>query len=79
MTYIRTDGAYASYTIFQVQGQNTYGSNMTYNCALRPVITVPASSVTSTRVGTSVSTDPFYKGKIGEEAKSYVKADSIES
>ena len=79
MTYIRTDGAYASYTIFQVNQHNTSGSNMTNNCALRPVITVPASSVTSTRVGTSVSTDPFYKGKTGEEAKGYVKADSIAS
>ena len=77
INYTRADGEYASYTIFQVNGHNTSGSNSTYNCALRPVITVPASCVSNTTVGTSVETDPFYKGKTGEEAKGYVKADTI--
>lgn len=79
MTYIRADGAYASYTIFQVNQHNTSGSNSTYNCALRPVITVPASCVSSTAVGTSVETDPFYKGETGDAAHGYVRADSIAS
>ena len=79
MTYIRTDGAYATYTIFQVNQHGTTGSNSTYNCALRPVITVPASCVSSTAVGTVVETDPFYKGETGDAAHGYVKADSIAS
>ena len=40
---------------------------------------MPASCVPDTTLGASVSTDPFYKGKTGEEAKGYVKADSIAS
>lgn len=79
MAYIRTYGAYASYTLFQVNGHNTSGTNSTQNCSLRPVITVPASCVSNTKVGTSVETDQFYKGKEGEEAKGYVRADSIAS
>ena len=84
INYIKTDGVFASYTIFQITGNsttntNSSGSNYTYNCALRPVITVPASSVPNTNVGTVVKTDPFYKGKIGEEAHGYVTADSIAS
>lgn len=79
MNYVRTDGVIASNTLFQVNGYNTYGSNSTNNCSLRPVITVPASCISNTTVGTSVSTDPFYKGKTGEEAHGYVKADSIAS
>ena len=77
MTYIRTDGAYASYTIFQVNQHSTSGSNSTYNCALRPVITVPGDCVPNKTIGTVVETDPFYK--TGEEAHGYVKADSIAS
>ena len=82
INYIRTDGVFASYTIFQVTGNgetntNSSGSNSTYNCAIRPVITVPASCVPNTTVGTVVETDPFYKNETGEEAHGYVKADSI--
>ena len=38
INYIRTDGVFASYTIFQVTGNsetntNSSGSNYTYNCA----------------------------------------------
>ena len=80
ISYIRADGAYANYTLFQVNnGSKTSGSNTTYNCALRPVITVPASSVSNKTVGAIVETDPFYKGKTGEEAHGYVSADSIAS
>lgn len=80
MDYVRADGATAHfYSLFNVYGQNTSGTNGSYNCALRPVITVPASCVPDTTLGASVSTDPFYKGKTGEEAKGYVKADSIAS
>ena len=75
--YIRTDGTVTPYLIFIVNQHNTYGSNQRYNCALRPVITVPGSCVPNKTVGTVVETDPFYKGKTGEEAKGYVKADSI--
>ena len=77
ISYIRADAAYANYTVFQVSQHNTSGSNNTYNCALRPVITVPASSVSNKTIGAIVETDPFYKGKIGEEAHGYVKANSI--
>ena len=78
ISYIRADGAYANYTLFQVNnGSKTSGSNTTYNCALRPVITVPASSVSNKTVGTIVETDPFYK--TGEDKHGYVKADSIAS
>ena len=78
ISYIRADGAYANYTLFQVNnGSKTSGSNTTYNCALRPVITVPASSVSNKTVGTIVETDPFYK--IGDDKHGYVKADSIAS
>ena len=73
--YIRADGAYANHIIFRVDGHNTTGSNNTYNCALRPVITVPASSVSNKTVGTIVETDPFYK--TGDDKHGYVKANSI--
>ena len=79
MNYIRTDGVFTSYTIFTVYYHNEYGTNGTNNCALRPVITVPGSCVSNKTVGAVVETDPFYKGKTGEEAKGYVKADSIAS
>ena len=79
INYIRTDGAYTNYNLFQVNGFNTTGSNSTYNCALRPVITVSADSVPDKTIGASVNTDPFYKGKSGAEAHGYVKADSIAS
>ena len=84
INYIRTDGVFTSYTIFLVTGNgetntNSSGSNYTYNCAIRPVITVPASCVPNTTVGTVVETDPFYKGETGEEAHGYVKSDSIAS
>ena len=77
MTYIRADGEYANYTIFKIDGHNTSGSNNTYNCALRPVITVPAECVPDTTIGASVETDPF--NKTGEDTNGYVKADSIAS
>ena len=77
ISYIRADGAYANYTIFQVNQHYTSGSNSTNNCALRPVITVPASSVSNKTVGTIVETDPFYK--TGEDKHGYVSADSIAS
>ena len=79
INYIRTDGAYTNYNLFQVNGFNTTGSTYTYNCALRPVITVSADSVPDKTIGASVNTDPFYKGKSGAEAHGYVKADSIAS
>ena len=77
MRYVRTDGNYTSSEIFRAAGYNTSGKNYTQNCALRPVITVPANSVSNKEIGTEVKIDPFYKGKTGEEAKGYVKADSI--
>ena len=77
--YIRTDGNYSAYETFRTTGYNTSGTNYTQNCALRPVITVPANSVSNKEVGTEVKIDPFYKGKTGEKAKGYVKADSIAS
>ena len=62
--YVRTDGAYTTTTLFQTQNNyNTTGSNSTYNCALRPVITVSGDSIQNKTVGTTVTTDPFYKGK----------------
>ena len=79
INYIRTDGAYTYYNLFQVNGFNTTGSNSAYNCALRPVITVDGSVISNKTVGTTVTTDPFYKGKTGAEAHGYVKADSIAS
>ena len=79
MNYVRTDGVYSSYNIFQVNGFSTSGSNYTYNCALRPVVTVSEESVSNKTVGATVTTDPFYKGKTGTEAHGYVKADSIAS
>ena len=79
INYIRTDGVYTNYNLFQVNGFNTSGSNYTYNCALRPVITVDGSVISNKTVGTTVTTDPFYKGKTGAEAHGYVKADSIAS
>lgn len=77
MQYVRTDGNYAYYEKFRATGYNTSGTNYTQNCALRPVITVSANSVSNKEIGTEVKIDPFYKGKAGEEAKGYVKADSI--
>ena len=77
--YVRTDGNYTGYDLFGPSGYNTSGTNWTYNCALRPVITVPANSVSNKEIGTEVKIDPFYKGKTGEEAKGYVKEDSIAS
>lgn len=79
LNFARTDGALATIDLYNIQYTNTSGSNGSQTCALRPVITVPADCVPSTAVGTSVTTDPFYKGKIGEEAHGYVKADSIAS
>ena len=79
INYIRTDGVFTSYTIFTVYYHNTYGANSTYNCALRPVITVPGSCVSNKTIGAVVETDPFYKGETGEAANGYVKADSIAS
>ena len=77
--YVRTDGTYTT-TLFQTQNNyNTTGSNSTYNCALRPVITVSGDSIQNKTVGTTVTTDPFYKGKTGTEAHGYVKSDSIAS
>ena len=79
MNYVRTDGVYSNFNLFQVNGFNTSGSNMTTNCALRPVVTVSADCVSNKTVGATVTTDPFYKGKTGDEAHGYVKADSIAS
>ena len=79
INYIRADGEYAPYTLFQVNNHEQKGSNSTYNCALRPVITVPGSSVPNKTVGTSVETEAFHKGETGEAANGYVKADSIAS
>lgn len=80
MNYVRTDGVFTSATLFQTaKNYSTTGSNSTYNCALRPVITVSADSVPYKTIGSSVNTDPFYKGKSGAEAHGYVKADSIAS
>ena len=79
MNYVRTDGVYSSYKIFQVNGFSTSGSNYTYNCALRPVVTVSADSISNKTIGATVTTDSFYKGKTGTEAHGYVKADSIAS
>lgn len=79
-SYVRTDGVLTDfYRLFDVYGYNTYGSNGSFNCALRPVITVPASLISDKTVGAKVTTDPFYKGKTGTEAHGYVSADSIVS
>ena len=75
--YGATDGNYYNFEMFKVSGYDIYGINYTKNYALRPVITVPSNSVLNIEVGTEVKIDPFYKGKTGEEAKGYVKADSI--
>ena len=66
------------YEIFRVNNHEQKGSNSTYNCALRPVITVPGSSVANKTVGSSVETESFHKGETGEAANGYVKANSIE-
>ena len=80
MNYVRTDGVFTSAALFKTaKNYSTTGSNATYNCALRPVITVSADSVPDKTIGASVNTDPFYKGKSGAEAHGYVKADSIAS
>ena len=75
MTYIRADGEYATYTTFRIDGHNTSGTNSTNNCALRPVITVPAECVPDTTIGASIETDPF--NKTGEDTNGYVKAETI--
>ena len=75
--YVRIDGNYTDYELFKINGYGTSGANYTYNSALRPVITVSANSISNKEIGTEVKVDPFYKGKTGEEAKGYVKADSI--
>ena len=77
MTYIRADGEYATYTTFRIDGHNTSGTNSTNNCALRPVITVPAECVPDTTIGASIETDPF--NKTGEDTNGYVKAETIAS
>ena len=82
MTYIRADGGYVSYTLFRVTGngetnEDSSGTNSTQNCALRPVITVPAECVTDTTTGAVVETDPF--NKTGEDTNGYVKAETIAS
>ena len=79
MNYVRTDGVYSNCNLFQVIGFNTSGSNMTTNCALRPVVTISEDCVSNKTVGATVTTDPFYKGKTGTEAHGYVKAESIAS
>ena len=79
INYIRTDGVFTSYTLFYIYNHDTSGSNCTYNCALRPVITVPGSCVSNKTIGAVVETDPFYKGETGEAANGYVKAESIAS
>lgn len=79
MSYIKTDGAYGLNVLFQINGYVTSFSNKTLNCAMRPVITVSADSVSDKTIGATVKTDPFYKGKTGDEAHGYVKADSIAS
>ena len=76
--YIRADGEYAGYEIFRVNNHEEKGTNYTYNCALRPVITVSGSSVANKTVGNSVETESFHKGETGEAANGYVKANSIE-
>ena len=77
INYIRTDGVFTTYNLFYVYAHGTSGTNYTNNCALRPVITVPASCVPNAKVGTVVETDPFYKGETGEEAHGYVTAETI--
>ena len=79
INYIRTDGVVTSYTLFYIYNHNTSGANYTYNCALRPVITVPGNCVSNKTIGAVVETDPFYKGETGEAANGYVKAESIAS
>ena len=79
MQYVNVEGRVHNFNLFQVNKFNTYGSNMTTSCALRPVITVSADNVPNKTIGATVTTDPFYKGKIGAEAHGYVKADSIAS
>lgn len=75
--YIRADGIYANYNLFNVKQQETSGSNSKHNCALRPVITVPADRIENKTVGAVVEIDPFYKGQTGAEAHGYVKVNSI--
>jgi len=80
MMYADISGNYASYDLFRASEYNTAGASYTtQSCALRPVITVSAGSVPNKTIGTNVNTDPFYKGKTGDEAKGYVKGDSIAS
>ena len=80
MMYADIGGNYASYGLFKASEYNTAGASYTtQSCALRPVITVSADSVPNKTIGTNVNTDPFYKGKTGDEAKGYVKGDSIAS
>jgi hypothetical protein len=79
-SYVRTDGVFTDfYSLFDVYGYNTYGSNGSFNCALRPVITVSGDLIKDKSIGAKVSTDPFYKGKTGAEAHGYIRADSLSS
>jgi len=79
-SYVRTDGVFTDfYSLFDVYGYNTYGSNGSFNCALRPVITVTGDLIKDKSIGAKVSTDPFYKGKTGTDAHGYVRADSLSS
>lgn len=84
LEFTRTDGGISKIDLYRIRYKNTTdlsteGSNSKQTCALRPVITVPSDCVPNTAVGTSVTTDAFYKGKTGEEAHGYVEADSIAS
>ena len=44
---------------------------------MRPVITVSADSVSDKTIGATVKTDPFYKGKTGDEAQDVYKRQVI--
>ena len=78
MSLMKSYGEYSTFTIFSTKGNYSLsGSNYTTNCALRPVITVSADSVSDTSEGASANIDKFYKNKIGADAKGYIKADSI--
>ena len=79
LEYSRTDGNLSTTDLFVIYYTNTSGNNQSQTCALRPVITVPASLVSDKTVGAKVTTDSFYKGKTGTEAHGYVRADSISS
>ena len=74
---VRTDGVLSASEMFYVNQYNVSGNNRGSSCALRPVITVSADSVSDTSVGASVNVDRFYKTKNESDAHGYVKADSI--